>query len=273
MIRLSAFADEISPRLDEQIAVLHAEGIRHLDLRSVDDVNVLDLRDAQVARIRETLRTEGAGVAAIGSPIGKVPIDSPLEETITRFDRALHLAGIMGARFVRVFSFYPPAGERGWTAGLRDEVIERVRLMTERARAAGIVLVHENEKGIYGDTAERCVDLLQSIDDPHLRAAFDPANFIQCGEAPYPAAYNALRDWIASMHVKDALPDGQVVPAGRGVAGWPEILRALRQDGYDGFLSLEPHLQAAGRFRGFSGPALFHEASQALQGLLAADGS
>ncbi len=269
MIRLSAFADEISPRLDEQIAVLRAERIEYLDLRSVDGVNVLDLTDSQVAEIKETLEAEGVGVAAIGSPLGKVPIDTPLDESLARLERALYLARTLGTRSIRIFSFYPPAGEEAWTAARRDEVISRVRIMTERARAAGVVLVHENDTGLYGDTAERCVDLLRTIDDPHLRAAFDPANFIQCGEEPYPAAYNALRQWISYVHVKDAQSDGQVVPAGRGVARWPEILRALRQDGYDGFLALEPHLQAGGPYGGFSGPALFHEASRALRDLMA----
>lgn len=272
MIRLSAFADEISPRLNQQIDVLRAEGIAFLDLRSVDDVNVLDLTDSQVTEIKQTLESAGIGVAAIGSPIGKVPIDGPLEETLARFERALQLARKMETQFVRIFSFYPPDRGEDWIPALRDEVISRLRLMTERARAADIVLVHENEKGIYGDTAERCADLLRSVDDPHLRAAFDPANFIQCGEEPYPAAYNALRRWISYVHVKDARSDAQVVPAGRGVTRWPEILRALHQDGYDGFLALEPHLQAGGQFRGFSGPALFREASQALQTLLATDG-
>lgn len=270
MIRLSAFADEISPRLDEQIAVLRDEGIEYLDLRSVDGVNVLDLTDSQVAAIKETLDAEGVRVAAIGSPLGKVSIDTPREETLARLERALSLAGTLETRYIRIFSFYPPATEKTWTAALRDEVISRLRMMTERARAAGIVLVHENDTGLYGDTAERCADLLRSIDDPYLRAAFDPANFIQSGEEPYPAAYNALRNWISYVHVKDALSDGQVVPAGKGVARWPEILTALRQDGYEGFLALEPHLQAGGPYGGFSGPALFHKASQALQELMPA---
>ena len=87
MIRLSAFADEISPDLDEQIAVLSSEKVHFLDLRSVWNTNVLDLSDQQVARIKETLDAHGIGVAAIGSPIGKVPIDSSFDEHLHHFRR------------------------------------------------------------------------------------------------------------------------------------------------------------------------------------------
>src|SRR5262249_45776836 len=132
-------------------------------------------------------------------------------------------------------------------APYRDEVLLRLRELAARARAAGVILLHENEKDIYGDTIARCVDLLQSVDNPNLRAAFDPANFIQCGQPPYPEAYSALRPWLAYVHVKDALADGQVVAAGEGIAQWPALLQQLRSDRYDGFFSLEPHLAEAGQ--------------------------
>lgn len=271
MIRLSAFADEISPDLDEQVAVLQSEGIRYMDLRSVWNINVLDLTDAHINTIKATLDAQGIGVAAIGSPLGKVPIDSPFDAHLQRLERAIEIAHILSTPFIRIFSFYPAAsaGEASDDpASMRDEVMRRLHEMTEYARAAGITLVHENEKDIYGDTIARCIDIMQQCANTHLRAAFDPANFIQCGQVPYPDAYEALRPWIAYMHVKDALSDGSVVAAGEGVGHWPELLERLRADGYDGFLSLEPHLAAAGQFGGFTGAELFHHASQALQGML-----
>jgi 3-dehydroshikimate dehydratase len=275
MIRLSAFADEISPDLDEQIAVLSSEHIHFLDLRSVENTNVLDFTDLQVTRIKETLGRHGIGVAAIGSPIGKVPIDSSFDEHLHRFERAITLARVLQTPYIRIFSFYPPASKEGrddsstvHPAEYRDEVVRRLREMTARARAAGVILLHENEKDIYGDTIARCVDLQQSCSAPQFQTAFDPANFIQCGQAPYPDAYDALRPWLRYVHVKDARPDGSVVPAGEGVAHWPELLQRLRADGYNGFLSLEPHLALAAQYRGFSGPDLFRQASQALQHLL-----
>ncbi|HLI69415.1 MAG TPA: sugar phosphate isomerase/epimerase family protein [Ktedonobacteraceae bacterium] len=272
MIRLSAFADEISPDLHEQLAVLNSEQIHFLDLRGVEGVNVLDLTDQQVAAIQQALAEQHIGVAAIGSPIGKVPIDAPFDEHLRRFERALELAHALGTPFVRIFSFYPPAnaGSQNDPADWRDEVLHRLRELTTRAKAAHITLLHENEKDIYGDTIARCVDLLETINDPHFQFAFDPANFIQCRQVPYPDAYEALGPWLCYMHVKDARADGSVVAAGEGTTRWPELLQRLRDDGYDGFFSLEPHLAIAGQFQGFSGPALFRHASQSFQNLLRA---
>jgi sugar phosphate isomerase/epimerase len=276
MIRLSAFADEISPDLDEQIAVLSSEHIHFLDLRGVWNTNVLDLTDQQVSKIKETLDAHGIGVAAIGSPIGKVPIDSSFDEHLHRFERAITVAHALQTPYIRIFSFYPPAeGENSGAVNpdeYRDEVLRRLREMIARAHAANVILTHENEKGIYGDTIARCVDLLQSCNDTRFQAVFDPANFIQCGQNPYPDAYEAIRPWLQYVHVKDARSDGSVVPAGEGMAHWPELLQSLRADGYDGFLSLEPHLALAGQYQGFSGPDLFRRASQALQQMLQAMG-
>ncbi len=271
MIHLSAFADEISPNLDEQVTILQREGIRHLDLRSVWNINVLDLNDAQIRQVKQTLDARGIAVAAIGSPLGKVAIDSPFEATLQKLERAIQVAQTLGTPFIRIFSFYPPARAQGANAAIeanRDEVTRRLRLMIERASTANITLLHENEREIYGDTITRCVDLMQSCEDEHFRTVFDPANFIQCAQIPYPDAYEALRPWLAYVHVKDALPNGSVVAAGEGAGRWPDLLSRLRADGYNGFLSLEPHLASAGKFQGFSGPDLFVKASQALQAML-----
>lgn len=270
MIKISAFADEISANLDEQITVLRQENIGYVELRSVWRTNVLDLDDKQIAEIRQAFGASGIRVSAIGSPIGKVPVDSPFEPHLEKFERALALAHAFETPFIRIFSFYPSPHWRPLLEpdAFRAEVLTRLRELTARARASGITLLHENEKDIYGDTITRCVALLTALDEPHFAAILDPANFIQCGETPYPDGYEALKPWIQYMHVKDALPDGTVVAAGEGVGHWPALLARLRDDGYDGFFSLEPHLVAAGRLGGFSGPERFRYASQALQALL-----
>src|SRR5579863_2813731 len=162
MIRLSAFADEISADIDEQISVLQSEGIHFLDLRSMWGTNVLDLSDEQVQTIKETLDKHGIGVAAIGSPIGKVAIDGSFREHLQRFLHAIELAKVFQTPFIRVFSFYPPpktetevtkmTDEDDTDDEWRNEALKRLYIMTAHAREAGITLLHENEKGIYGDT-------------------------------------------------------------------------------------------------------------------------
>ncbi len=271
MIRLSAFADEISADLNEQIAVLQSENVRFIDLRGVWNTNVVELSDQQLSDIKKALDAAGIGVAAIASPIGKVPIDSSFDEHLTQFERAITAARALSSSYIRIFSFYPPASTQTAApdpASYRAEVLRRLREMTARARAANVILVHENEKGIYGDTIARCVDLFKSIDDPHFRSALDPANYLQCDQVPYPDAYEATKPWLEYVHVKDVRADGALVVAGAGESHWPQLLQRLHQDGYDGFLALEPHLAMSAQYQGFSGPDLFRQASQALQNLL-----
>jgi 3-dehydroshikimate dehydratase len=269
MIRLSAFADEISPDLNEQIEVLKREHIHFIELRGVWGINVLSLSDEQVAEVGQTLKANGIGVAAIASPIGKVPVDFAFEEHLKQFERALTVAQRLDTAYIRMFSFYAPASQPDADpASYREEVLRRLSVLTERAQAAGVTLVHENEKDIYGDTIARNVDIFQAIQSPALRSVLDPANYLQCEQVPYPDAYEATLPWLDYVHVKDVRADGTLVPAGEGEGHWPELLERLRKDGYDGFLALEPHLKAAGQFQGFSGPNLFQSASQALQSLL-----
>ena len=264
---LSGFADEISPDLDEQLAVLGGESISHLELRSVWSTNVADLDDAQVARLRRQLRESGVQVSAIGSPIGKIDIEAPVAPELERLRRIADVADQLGTNLVRVFSFFIPAGQD--PQRYRAQVIDRMAAMAALAAGRGLVLAHENEKEIYGDRPERCADIITTVGSPALRATFDAANFVQCGVRPHSEAYELLRPYLSYVQVKDALSaTGEVVPAGQGDGEVRETLAALRDSGFAGYFSLEPHLVMAGRFGGFSGADGFRIASGALKGLL-----
>jgi sugar phosphate isomerase/epimerase len=264
---LSGFADEISADLDEQLATLAAESITHLELRSVWSTNVADLGGAELARVRRALAAAGVRVSAIGSPIGKIDLAAPLAPELERMRHIAGLAGELGTQIVRVFSFFIPPGEP--PDRHRQQVIDRMSALTEIAEEHGLVLAHENEKEIYGDRPERCADLIAAVGSPALRATFDAANFVQCGVRPHAEAYALLRPYLVYLQVKDALAaTGQVVPAGQGDGEIRETLGALRDSGFEGYVSLEPHLGQAGRFGGFSGPAGFRRAARALKGLL-----
>ncbi len=265
---LSGFADEISPDLDEQLTVLAAESISHLELRSVWSTNVADLNDAQVDRLRSELENAGVRVSAIGSPIGKIGIDAPFEPELERLRRVADIAGALGTSLVRVFSFFIPQGPDPRL--FRTRVIDRMAALAGLAAERGLVLAHENEKEIYGDRPERCADIIATVGSPALRATFDAANFVQCGVRPHSDAYEMLRPYLVYVQVKDALAaTGEVVPAGHGDGEVRETLGALRDSGFGGYLSLEPHLVMAGRFGGFSGPDAFRLACGALKDLLA----
>ncbi|GAA3811836.1 sugar phosphate isomerase/epimerase family protein [Streptomyces chiangmaiensis] len=271
MWTLSGFADEISPDLDEQCSVLHKLGIRFVEFRSAWDTNVLDLSDEQLAQVRDTLGRENLKLSSVGSPIGKIGIADDFEEHLRRFDRALHVASYLEAPYIRLFSFFLPEGDDA--AVHRDEVLRRMRALADRAQGHDVVLLHENEKHIYGDTPERCLDIIESVGSEQLKIAWDSANFVQCGVRPFTDGYAMLRPHLEYMQIKDALDSTRTpVPAGEGDGEMVETLRALREDGFDGFFSLEPHLQHAGAAGGFSGAEMFAKAHQAFTGLLAAEG-
>ena len=258
-LRLAAFADEISPDLDVQIAECCKHGITHIELRSVAGINVLDFDPSMRTEIKRKLADNGLGVISIGSPIGKVKLGEPFEPHFERFKVAVELAEHFGAPFIRIFSYYET------TPADRDEVLRRMQKKVDYLHGRAPVLVHENEAKIYGEKAAQCLDLLQTINSPKLRAAFDFANFVQAGENPL-YAWVLLKPYTVHFHIKDALAgSGRVVPAGYGDGQLAEILRDAYASDYRGFLSLEPHLAAAGQFAGFSGPELFAEAVAAVR--------
>jgi sugar phosphate isomerase/epimerase len=265
---LSGFADEISPDPAEQLATLAAESISHLELRSAWSVNVADFTDAQVATFKAALDGAGVTVSAIGSPIGKIDVRDPFPPELDRMRRIADIAAAVGTGLVRVFSFFIPAGEP--PERYRTRVIDQMAALTAIAAERGLVLAHENEKQIYGDRPERCADIIASVGSPALRATFDAANFVQCGVRPHAEAYGLLRPYLEYVQIKDAIAaTGEVVPAGEGDGQVRDTLAALIESGFDGYLSLEPHLAAAGQFGGFSGPAQFRRAARALKDLLA----
>jgi sugar phosphate isomerase/epimerase len=265
---LSAFGDEISPHLDEQIRVLLANDIHCLEFRGMEGRGIIDYPLPIVIDAYKKLRDAGITVSAVGSPIGKIPISETFAPHLERFSKTIDVAHTLHTPYIRMFSFYMPGedGSKDGPARYRDEVLNRWRRFVEVARESGLTLLHENEKGIYGDTADRCLDLLDSLNCSYVKATFDPANFVQCGEETYPRAYEMLRKHIAYLHIKDAhASDGAVVPAGQGDGKLPEILSALAHSGFEGFLSIEPHLNAS--LPG-GGPELFGIAAKALKEIL-----
>jgi len=264
---LSGFADEISPDPAEQLATLAAESIAHLELRGAWSVNVADFTAGQVAAFRTAVDGAGVRVSAIGSPVGKIPVGAPLGPELDRMRRVADVAAELGTAIVRVFSFYIPGGDP--PERYRQQVIDRMGALAGIAEDRGLILAHENEKEIYGDTPDRCADVITAVGSPALRATFDPANFVQCGVRPHSDAYALLRPFLVYLQVKDALAaTGEVVPAGEGDGQLRETLTALRDSGFTGFMSLEPHLAQAGRLGGFSGPQGFRRAAAALKSLL-----
>ena len=233
---LYGFTDEADASLDGQIAAALRNGLDGVELRSVGGQNVLDLPLSDIADIAERLAAAGLSVWSLGSPIGKIGITDDFAPHVERFHRALEVAQLLGTPRMRVFSFYVPEGQT--PEAYRNAVFERMHVLCELAAARGVLLCHENEKGIYGDTAARCAELLSEL--PEMGAVFDPANFIQCGQDVW-EAWQLLGDRAVYLHVKDALLSGRVVPAGAGCGCLREVIADFRKNGGSAF-SVEPHL-------------------------------
>lgn len=243
---LTGFSDEIDESSKVQFEHLNKLGIEYFEPRGVNGKNITDYTEAEATVLKAEMDSYGIKVSSIGSPIGKISITDDFEPHIEKIKHTIKIAKILDTKYIRVFSFYIP--DEDYKAH-RDEVIRRMRVMAELAESENIILLHENEKGIYGDTAQRCLDLVSEINSPNLSCVFDPANFVQCGQKVYPEAFEILKPYVTYMHIKDAVEDGSVVPSGYGIGGVEQILKDLKNNGWKGFLSLEPHL---GDFKGFA---------------------
>lgn len=240
MFTLSGFADEIHESMDQQIRVLSELGIGAIELRGVDGRNISSLTLEETQALHQKLQQHGITVSAIGSPLGKISMKDDFEPHLVLFDHVMQQARILETGYVRMFSFYDALD--------RSAVMARLEAFLQHT-PSDVTLLHENEKGIYGDTADRCLDILSYFEGTPLLATLDPANFVQVGQ-DVRSAFEMLKPYIAYVHVKDAhFSDGQVVPAGMGDGQWPWLIENLRSMQYEGYLSLEPHLADFTGFR------------------------
>ena len=237
---ISGFADEIDADFQTQLDGLNTLGIGYIEVRGVDGKNIADLTNDEINHAKAQLDSHSIKVSAIGSPIGKIKITDEFAPHLDKFKRVMETAISLKTKNIRIFSFFIPHGEDA--SIYRDEVMERLTRLVDAANGSGLTILHENEKDIYGDNAERCLDIFKSVKADYFAGIFDPANFIQCGVEVYPTAFEMLKPYIKYMHIKDALANGEVVPAGYGEGHLSKILGSLKGSGYEGFLSLEPHL-------------------------------
>ncbi|WP_069998709.1 sugar phosphate isomerase/epimerase family protein [Cellulosilyticum sp. I15G10I2] len=237
---ITGFADEIHRDIEVQVKLLKELGISHLELRSANGKNISEFTLEEAKELKNYLSDNQIKVSAIGSPIGKIQITDDFEPHFDTYKRIVEIAKIMETPYIRIFSFFMPEGEE--IDQYKDEVFARMERFVEYAKAQSVVLLHENEKDIYGDMAMRCLDLFKRFYGDHFKCIFDFANFVQC-EQDTLEAYEMLKPYIEYIHIKDALlADGKVTPSGEGDGKVKEILQKLDSEDYSGFLSLEPHL-------------------------------
>lgn len=238
--KITGFADEIANELTTQVTELKKLDMHYVEMRGVDGDNLIFHSDEKVKEIKTYLDDNGIRLSALGSPLGKIGITDDFAPHLESFKRAVEIAHKVDCTRIRIFSFYLPQGAK--PSDFEGAVFERLGKFADYASANDVLLLHENEKGIYGEKAFECKKLMEEFYCDNFKAIFDFANFVQCRQDTI-EAYKMLKKYVAYIHVKDAKwENGDVVPAGYGDGNVSAILDDLIKDGYEGFLSLEPHL-------------------------------
>jgi sugar phosphate isomerase/epimerase len=242
-LMISGFSDEISSDFDTQLEVVSNLGMHYLSLRGIDGKNIGDYTVDEIKEnVQPRLQKAGIGVSSIGSPIGKVFINDEdgFANQKVMLDTLCQISNLLNCQYIRIFSFYIPKGDNA--DQYREEVVSKLKEYAAIAEKYNVILLHENEKDIFGDIARRCHEILTEVDSPYFKGIFDFANFVQCGEDTQ-ECYDLLKDEIVYIHIKDAVTsDSQNVVCGTGEGKIPELLAQFIKSGYKGFLTLEPHL-------------------------------
>ncbi len=236
----SAFADEASPDILEQISACKANGIEYIELRNVNGKNISNFTVEEAKELKKILDDNGMKVSSIGSHYGKIEIDDDFAPHFEAFKQTVEVAKVLETKYIRMFSFFFTKGQS--RDEYKDEVYARLNAMVDYSNEHGILCCHENEKGIYGDITERCLELAGYFGD-RMGCIFDPSNYIQCGSNTL-EGFKLLQDYVTYFHVKDCIAEiDTVVPAGEGDGHLVEIMRMLDDKEGVYFLSVEPHLR------------------------------
>ncbi|MEH6908780.1 sugar phosphate isomerase/epimerase family protein [Neobacillus drentensis] len=240
---ISGFSDEISSDFHTQLEVVSNLGMKYISLRGIDGKNIGDFTVDEIKEnVQPRLQKAGIGVSSIGSPIGKVFIND--EEGFAKqklmLDTLCQIANLLDCQYIRIFSFYIPKSDNA--DPYREEVVRKLKEFAAIAEKYNVILLHENEKDIFGDIGRRCQEILTEVGSPYFKGIFDFANFVQCGEDTV-ECYDLLKDEIVYIHIKDAVTaESENVVCGTGEGKIPELLARFIKSGYKGFLTLEPHL-------------------------------
>lgn len=242
-IEISGFSDEIASDFHTQLKTVHELGMRYISLRGIDDKNIGDFSVEMIKEdVLPRLKQWNIGVSSIGSPIGKIYIDdeAAFERQLVMLKSLCEISQLLNCQYIRIFSFYIPKKDN--FDDYKDVVISKLKEFAKIAEQYNIVLLHENEKDIFGDIARRCKLIIDEVASPNFKGIFDFANFVQCGEDTQ-ECYDLLSDDIAYIHIKDAVyKDNFNVLCGTGDGQIESILVQFLKSGYQGFLTLEPHL-------------------------------
>ncbi len=247
MIKLSAFSDEAGNSIQEQISALKRNGISLMELRSIDGKNVAEFTEEEAKSYQKQLEENGISVWSIGSPLGKVDIDVDFNKYCEKVRHVCKLTNIFKTKKIRMFSFFKAYDEE-------EKVFAYLREMVKIGKEYGVDMCHENEKDVFGDTAERVLKIMQNVEG--LKYIYDPANYLQCGQAADEtlAIFHSKTDYF---HIKDVISEtGELVPAGYGDTKIKELVAKIEDEKV---LTLEPHLMEFDAYKSIDNTEMKHK--------------
>ena len=210
---LSAFTDEYSNDFSAQIEGMLLNGVKYTEIRGVNGKNISEISLKEAGEIKKMLDDNGLAVWSVGSPLGKIKLNDDIDKHIELTKHVCEIANVLGTPRIRVFSFYVP--DTSDIKPYSGQVFDYMEKMLKASEPYGVILCHENEKGIYGEKTEGVLDIMHQFGNGY-RCIFDPANFLQAGVTTYPDAFEKLKDYIYYMHIKDCRADKSIAPAGKG---------------------------------------------------------
>jgi sugar phosphate isomerase/epimerase len=255
---IAAVTDEFSSDFETAAVAMHEIGMTAAELRVVFGKNILDLSDDELDRIRAIAARYGLEIVSIASPLLKCelpdapPIDSSIPHDIfgaqhtiadqpRLTERAFTVAKKMGARIIRVFSYWRTVAPDHCF----DRVVAALRALADQAAQHQLIIGLENEHACNIGTGAESARLLKALEHPNFKLIWDPANAYVAGEKAYPDGYRLLPvQRIVHVHAKDCtMRDRHPVwgPLGEGDINWKGQIHSLREDGYQGYISLETH--------------------------------
>jgi len=254
---LTGFADEAAKGIDGQIEATKTLGWKFIESRTIDGQNIHDISDEQFDAVCEKLAAAGIRINCFGSAIANwaSKLSDPVDICIGQLKRAIPRMHALGAALIRIMSFNVSESEsRPENSAVAGEVIRRIGMLAKIAEDGGVTLVHENCNTWGGRSWAHTLRLLDAVRSSALKLVFDTGNPVAekdvRGEEPYRYQnswefYDNVKDHVAYVHIKDGrIIDGKMTYtfAGDGDGCVERILADLKRRGYDGGLSIEPHL-------------------------------
>jgi sugar phosphate isomerase/epimerase len=259
--RLGVLTDEVSARFDEALDWIAEQGLKHVEVRMVDGMNISNMSDEGVLEVLRKVEAKGLFISAIASPLFKCALDPSrqvasgdvfgqkeenVEAHFDKLNRVIAIAKILKTKQIRIFSFWREQEPERY----QEEIITHLKRAGEIAGQAGVVLLLENEPACNGGFADEVGAIVRGVDSASVRGLWDPGNEAYGGREAFPKGYNEMKDILTHVHLKDAYvrEDGtsRCVPVGSGNVAIIAQLKALAADGYQGLFTIETHYVPAG---------------------------